>query len=308
MAKEPNDPRENSEMLDTESDTLEQLFRKPIRDALAQVELPPSLADKRALALRLWERVHPPSPASADSGPNEASLPATQTDLGRSEPLPRPTEVPTASKPCFPSRYSDRWSPNSPYRVAASLAGFALFVSLLTGLVLWKSANSGGTRILSQNLVLLQEFSTFEGKEQIRRRGETKVRNGDNYEIVFKVETPRRFGWVVQIDRRKPFRVRELAARSPGLIEGSYRDAFDDTTGLEYFVLILADEDCEALSTRMEGTWLGEQVLKRLQEVDDPAAAQDTIRELLSPELTAAGWVGTREDIILLAGVVHSAR
>ena len=86
-----------------------------------------------------------------------------------------------------------------------------------------------------------------------------------------------RFGWVFQVDAEYAYLLERLSERPDGTLGGQVRDHFDDKSGLEYFIVVVADKAVPELSQEKgEVQWLSPSDIRNLQKCardrDDEAA------------------------------------
>lgn len=124
------------------------------------------------------------------------------------------------------------------------------------------------------------------------------VYTGQGYQFQPRITTARAHGWLYQIDGESAFMLRKLDKQPDGTLTGKYDDTFDGVEGIEYFLVILADEDVPALNAGDEpAAWLTPAELARLQQLGEQGAGTDETLRVFIDALRRHGWKGTPDDL-----------
>lgn len=117
----------------------------------------------------------------------------------------------------------------------------------------------------------------------VRGSGQPSVRSGQSFRAEFEFQTDLQYGWMFLIDRSAGMRATAGKAKN-GTLHLSFSDEFNRTTGVEYFVAILSDQNLDVLGEVNAASWLNQATLSELQSLD-PASRNARAEQLLTAAL-----------------------
>ncbi len=124
-------------------------------------------------------------------------------------------------------------------------------------------------------------------------KGSTEAYSGDSYVLPYSAKTSASHGWLIAVDDEAAV-FRAMGSNSNGRISLQHEGTFDDRDCYEYFVMLLADEEIEALGSDVM-TWLSSTDRRQLQAIapNDPDYRLAT--QVIQRALQTAGITGVRE-------------
>jgi hypothetical protein len=240
-------------------------------------------------------------PAATDPDTNQTPPPGSATEPDRPPP---PSGGPVAGFVVEPAA-SGLQRRRSAGRRSAALATAALLVAALVFAAVMflrpptASIFPGVAPEVAARPVVEWGFSTTPSDPH-RNIDPQVVYTGQGYQFQPRITTHRAHGWLYQIDGRSAFMLRKLDKQPDGTLTGDYDDTFDAVEGIEYFLIILADEDVPALNAGDEpAAWLTPSERARLQRLGEQDAGTDETLRVFFEALRRHGWKGTPDDLCL---------